>query len=54
MAHEVTTFLFSNLNLSFRYDGSSKTGTQQISTFVLGIALDSLETLPARQEVAML
>lgn len=53
MAHEVTTFLFGNLNLSLRYDGSSKTGTQQISTFVLGIALDSPETLPARQEVGL-
>lgn len=53
MAHDVTTFLFGNLNLSFRYHGSSKTGTQQISAFVLGIALDSSETLSTSKEVAL-
>lgn len=51
MAHKVTTFLFGNLNLSSRDNGSSKTGTQQISAFVLRVALDSSETLSSRQDV---
>lgn len=53
VAHYITTFLFGNLNLSSRYHGSSKTGTKQISTFVLGITLDSSETLSTRQELAL-
>ena len=53
MAYKVTTFLFSNLNLSFCYHGSSKTGSQQISAFVLRVALDSSETISTRQEVTL-
>ena len=52
MAHDVTTFVFGNLYLSFRYHRSSKTSAQQISAFVLSIALDSSETLSTRQEVS--
>ena len=53
VAHDVTTFVFGNLNLSFRYHRSSKTSAQQISAFVLGITLNSSETLSTRQEVSI-